>query len=568
MSGEHTYECRGGRARIVWALAAVVALALALRGYRLGERSLWFDEAFSWRLTTFSWAELLERAARDNNPPLFYAILKLWIACFGESAWALRGLGALCGALTCLGMYLLTVEAARPAPERKPMHSLATDSTRWLAVCTAAFTAVSVFQIRWAREARMYALGGALCAFSSWLLLRALHARGRGGPLWTAYALTALAFAYTHTCAVFSIAAQAVYVVAFCIRRDGGPALSTSLVSPYDQASDEQAGRPRYDSEQAGRPRYGSEQAGRPHHNATRIKSIRGATLAMLVVAAGWLAWTPALLRQRAQVSEAFWMGTIGWRDLPNACYEWFGEQESLSRPEDLAIVAAVVCAAALALLLYRPRPGDGFVFVMAAVPIALISLVSAADTNIAGARYLLFAQLFVLAALPRLAWRLPSLPERGLLLLVLLANLVYPDLELLDRMGARETPGVRGAAASIEEAGRHDEPVVVACPYFFLPTLFHLRNRTHCYLFDDGHSFRHYEGTAVLTRGDLLDADKLAALKSPRVWVVNNHSPALWGRPPVRVPANWKAVRRKVFSEVYGIQGTVEVVEYRLAEQ
>ena len=58
--------------------------------------------------------------------------------------------------------------------------------------------AVSMYQIRAAWEIRMYAMGTALVAVSTWLLLRALFAPVQRWGAWAAYAAAALAFAYTH----------------------------------------------------------------------------------------------------------------------------------------------------------------------------------------------------------------------------------------------------------------------------------------------------------------------------------------------------------------------------------
>lgn len=99
-------------ARSAWAILALIVIAgVVLRAYRLGERSFWYDEAFSWRLTTFSWHEMLQRAAGDVHPPLYYALLKLWSMAFGASAWAVRSFSVARGAVSIVAMYLFVIEA-------------------------------------------------------------------------------------------------------------------------------------------------------------------------------------------------------------------------------------------------------------------------------------------------------------------------------------------------------------------------------------------------------------------------------------------------------------------------
>src|SRR5262249_3660530 len=73
-------------------LVLVVLAAMVLRGYGLGARSLWFDEAFSWRLAEFPVGELIARVRQDNHTPLYFLLQKSWSVLFGTSEVALRGL--------------------------------------------------------------------------------------------------------------------------------------------------------------------------------------------------------------------------------------------------------------------------------------------------------------------------------------------------------------------------------------------------------------------------------------------------------------------------------------------
>src|SRR5262245_58455103 len=82
-----------------------VMLALGVRSYRLSDRSLWLDEAFTWRLVEFPMAEMWERITHDNSPPLYYFILKGWISLAGSSPFALRFPSVLFGAITVWAMY-------------------------------------------------------------------------------------------------------------------------------------------------------------------------------------------------------------------------------------------------------------------------------------------------------------------------------------------------------------------------------------------------------------------------------------------------------------------------------
>ncbi len=46
-------------------LGALVLVGLGIRGHHLSARSLWFDEAFCWRLTEFPVPEMIRRVGLD-----------------------------------------------------------------------------------------------------------------------------------------------------------------------------------------------------------------------------------------------------------------------------------------------------------------------------------------------------------------------------------------------------------------------------------------------------------------------------------------------------------------------
>ncbi|MGO8750282.1 MAG: glycosyltransferase family 39 protein [Thermoguttaceae bacterium] len=195
--------------RALLALAIIVAGGVGLRMYGLYGRSMWFDEGFSWRTIQFPFLEMIERTGRDNHPPLYYILLRLWTAAFGESLVALRSMNLAVSALAMAGIYLCAVEAFARSGDRA--------RARWIGLVAAALFAVSTYQIRAAWEVRMYAMGTALVALSTWLLLRALFAPVQRWGAWAAYAAAALAFAYTHYYALYSLVGQAAFAVGFLL---------------------------------------------------------------------------------------------------------------------------------------------------------------------------------------------------------------------------------------------------------------------------------------------------------------------------------------------------------------
>ena len=72
------------------ALLALLALALALRVYRLDRQSLWYDEAVTAQVVQQGLGDLARWTADDIQPPLYYLVVAGWTAVAGTSEWALR----------------------------------------------------------------------------------------------------------------------------------------------------------------------------------------------------------------------------------------------------------------------------------------------------------------------------------------------------------------------------------------------------------------------------------------------------------------------------------------------
>ncbi|MCC6610136.1 MAG: glycosyltransferase family 39 protein [Burkholderiales bacterium] len=126
-----------------WAgLCLLLAVAAALRFYRLGHEPLWLDEAYSWwsaRQPLGALASLVPTC--DPEPPLYPLILKGWIALFGDGTAAVRGPTAVAGVLA---VALLWGAGRAISPS--------------VGFVAAALFAVAPFQIEFAHEARAYAL--------------------------------------------------------------------------------------------------------------------------------------------------------------------------------------------------------------------------------------------------------------------------------------------------------------------------------------------------------------------------------------------------------------------------
>jgi mannosyltransferase len=122
-------------------LAATIVGGL-LRFWNLDVDSIWFDEAASWYQSRGTFAELLERTAADNYPPLHNIFLYFIIHNFGDSEWWVRFPSAVFGTLTIPLVYWVAAT----------LHS------RRSGVLAAVMIALSIFLIDYSQEARMYSL--------------------------------------------------------------------------------------------------------------------------------------------------------------------------------------------------------------------------------------------------------------------------------------------------------------------------------------------------------------------------------------------------------------------------
>src|ERR1051325_7526101 len=139
-------------------LAALVILFIAVRLWRLTSSCLWFDEIFSVHAARHNLPELFRFVAADLiHPPLFYLLLKIWIALGGESLLWLRLLPALLAMASIFPFVLLCRELNVSAMARNFALLL---------------MAVNGYLIKYAQEVRMYSLLMLLSTCSLWLFVK------------------------------------------------------------------------------------------------------------------------------------------------------------------------------------------------------------------------------------------------------------------------------------------------------------------------------------------------------------------------------------------------------------
>ena len=93
----------------VWALTAIMLLALVLRVYHIAYKSISIDEAIGAFYAKESLFRVLIMTINDVHPPLFYLLHHLWIRLFGISEVALRSISVVFALLSVWAIYQLSV---------------------------------------------------------------------------------------------------------------------------------------------------------------------------------------------------------------------------------------------------------------------------------------------------------------------------------------------------------------------------------------------------------------------------------------------------------------------------
>jgi mannosyltransferase len=189
--GERTHST------VLWALAGLTALGLAIRFASLGVQSYHHDEVITAaRVIPGNFGDMLSQVrGSESNPPLYYVLAWGWAKVFGTGEVGLRSLTALFGAAAVPVAYLIGRELA---------------SNR-AGLIAAAIVAVNPMLIWYSQEARSYALLVFFGALALLFFVRALRsAQSRDLALWTLASALALC---SHYFAVFAVAIEAVWLL-------------------------------------------------------------------------------------------------------------------------------------------------------------------------------------------------------------------------------------------------------------------------------------------------------------------------------------------------------------------
>jgi 4-amino-4-deoxy-L-arabinose transferase-like glycosyltransferase len=189
------------RSTVLWAVAGLTALGVAVRFASLGLQSYHHDEVITAaRVIPGSFVHMLrEVKGSESNPPLYYVLAWGWAKMFGTGEVGLRSLSAVFGAATIPVSYFVGRELA----------------SRRAGLIAAAMVAVNPMLIWYSQEARSYALLVFFGALSLLFFVRALRTHGgRDLALWALASALALC---SHYFAVFAVGIEAAWLL-FALR--------------------------------------------------------------------------------------------------------------------------------------------------------------------------------------------------------------------------------------------------------------------------------------------------------------------------------------------------------------
>lgn len=507
-----------------WGVLAIVAFGGALRIPFFTARSLWFDEAFSWRLIDYlPSAEFFARAAADVHPVLYYLLLWLWML---PARLATQIVGWPAPEFTLLWMRLLSVLLGAVTVAAMIYAGRVLFRSRLTGLAAGLLTAVNAFELQYAWEARMYTLGTALLPLAMATLVRAWEARSRRSA-WRAglgFGLSLGALLHVHYYALFSWLAL-------------GVAKFLGLLARVPRGV----------------------------RHLVASANVRAAETGFWLSALLFIPWLPVFLVQTSRVQTAFWIPQLTLRAIPATVARlfWGGTSE----PSLLWVVAAILAAVALVLVsLIRGRSfGDLVAAASFAIPI-LASVIVSLRTSIFLDRYFLFASLGLILLLARAIGFLP--PRLRLSALSICVGLgLISVTRFWQQLDFPAHPGARAAASYLTQRSAPDEPVLVSSPFVYFPVAFHIgcsARGTHCpqgrlvRLFAEGGELIHFAGGPILAPGDLATFEDFR--DSRRLWVVDTTG---FGGSRLSMREPYTLTSEVSFSELFPYQGELVVREY-----
>ncbi|HYP53927.1 MAG TPA: glycosyltransferase family 39 protein [Pyrinomonadaceae bacterium] len=204
----------GGRALIGFACA--LALYAFARLWHLSSASLDTDEVFALLAVRRGWPDFLDPVAAAAHPPLFYVLLKAWVALGGESRLWLRLLPALASVSSVVPFALLCRRLnVRPAAANVALALLAVNS----------------FLVAQAQRARMYGLLELFALASLWLFVKFVNEDDARARNLLALTVVNVLLVYTHYFGGLLVGVELLFLLAWARGRVAAFAVSLAALA-------------------------------------------------------------------------------------------------------------------------------------------------------------------------------------------------------------------------------------------------------------------------------------------------------------------------------------------------
>lgn len=497
-------DCSCWRHHQLWWLLILLAIAAFLRFSYLNQVAYWFDESFTLKMVEFPLLDMMHRnITDDDNPPLYYLILKFWVSLFGNLLTTPRLLSVFSSMATVAGTYFFINEAyqQRPGDKRRANSQLA-------AILAAFLVALSPIHIDWAQQVRMYSMAPAFAVWSSYFLFRALFRENSGRRNWVLFVLTSLLGAYTHYFGLFIAMAQFLF------------ALSYIAVQRYRKSS---------------------------INNTISFQPLLISGAAFYFC---FLPWLLVFLDHRQKVTDKMPTPPLTWESVGTRLCLAFDLQWAWPVTPEMGIFVLQFFIIIFLFLAVRRRPADYFLILGSLLPFLGAIIVSQFMRTIFVPRYLISAQLFALAAIAVAVSDIPWKALRWASVVVIVFAMGWLTREqYLTRAYDASLPGMQAAVEYLDEQREDGDLVLVCNPMLFTTIVFYTKERSQLYTKGRPHYYPYFQGTAVMRDNEYFDLSKLRKDTAQRVWTFDADR-WLGGTWSVHMPPGWHEVSRSRFKE------------------
>ena len=185
-------------------LVLICVLGFVLRSVNL-DLPIWYDEAYTIEKSKQPFLPLIRDISQAGaSPPLFYLILKPWMAVFGDSVSSVRWPSILFG-MGCIPLTYLVGRAV---------------FTKSVALGAAALVAITSFHVYYSQEIRMYSAFAFFSLLSVYFLFQLEKLASVRNFI--IYFLVCLCFLYIHNFAAFFLIPQSLYLLYLGYATSGG----------------------------------------------------------------------------------------------------------------------------------------------------------------------------------------------------------------------------------------------------------------------------------------------------------------------------------------------------------